>query len=312
MVSESPAQLDEQISEMTRAWAEAPLPVVQLEVERGSSGLVVKGTVLTFGQVRQVRRAAEAHGAAVDVAVVADPDLGLEQAWLEIDGPGALEIWRDPVDIGLDHARQTEYLPADGPLRLLGQTGTARLVQGPDLTLGWIKEAGVTEVDAEAARRKWNGYLRSKEGRSVPPDPTLQTFGGNSIETLEALVDAARAQLGAPYRWGGTTPAGFDCSGLIQRVFSTAAGVILPKHTGDQRHAGVRVPAGKAHAGDLLFATPRTQRVGHVMLVTAPDTVLHACRTELRVIEESLEANALRYQHQGYRRPVQLLPGEVG
>jgi hypothetical protein len=40
------------------------------------------------------------------------------------------------------------------------------------------------------------------------------------------------------------------------------------------------------------------------LLVTGPGMVLHACRSELAVIEESLAANAERYQHQGYRRPV--------
>jgi cell wall-associated NlpC family hydrolase len=130
------------------------------------------------------------------------------------------------------------------------------------------------------------------------------------------LLEAARSHLGVPYRWGGTTDRGFDCSGLVQRVFAAATGVLLPKHTGDQRRVGARVarvarPTNAdanevvdVHPGDLLFATPRSQRVGHVMLLSSADTVLHACRTEMKVIEEPLSANARRYQHQGFRRPV--------
>jgi cell wall-associated NlpC family hydrolase len=304
LLTGSPAGLEEGIAEVVRASASAPLPLVQLAIDRSSAGPIVTGTVLTFSQARQVRRLAEAHGAAIDVAVLADPAQGLEAEWLEITTDGALEVWRDPADMGQDHSRQTEYLPSDGPLRVLGQTDAARLVQGPDLTVGWIGEGGTTEVGPEAARRHWDDHRRSAEGRAVLPDPTSITFGGSGTE----LLAAARAKLGVPYRWGGTTDGGFDCSGLIQRVFRTATGVVLPKHTGDQRRAGPRVTSGDAHPGDLLFATPKTQRVGHVMLVTAPGTVLHACRTEHRVIEEPLEANALRYQHQGYRRPVQLSP----
>ena len=82
--------------------------------------------------------------------------------------------------------------------------------------------------------------------------------------------------------------------------------MLLPKHTGDQRHVGARLTAGEPRAGDLLFATPIGEKVGHVMMLTSPATVLHACRTEESVIEESLDDNAKRYQHQGYRRPVQL------
>jgi murein DD-endopeptidase len=103
-----------------------------------------------------------------------------------------------------------------------------------------------------------------------------------------------------PYRWGGTTGAGFDCSGLVQRVLHTATGVLLPKHTSDQRRTGVRVEPGQVRVGDLLFATPRGQKVGHVLLVSGLETVLHACRSELAVIEEPLAVNA----DQGYRRPV--------
>ena len=44
------------------------------------------------------------------------------------------------------------------------------------------------------------------------------------------------------------------------------------------------------------------------MVLSTPDTVLHACRTEMKVIEEPISANALRYRHQGYRRPVELVP----
>jgi hypothetical protein len=307
MVSGSPASLEEGIAELVRAAAAAPLPVVQLDVDRGSGAPVVTGRVLTFGQARQVRRLAEAHSASLDLSVVADPAEGLEEGWLEIAADGVLELWRDPAEMGQDHARQTEYLPSDGPLRLLGQVGAARLVQGPDLSSGWVGDGGLVATDATAARLDWAGRSRSREGVAVPAAlGSPADTGGDS--PLEAVLAAARAHLDVPYRWGGTTPLGFDCSGLVQRVFSDATGVLLPKHTGDQRHTGVRVTAAEAAAGDLLFATPRSQRVGHVLLVTSRDTVLHACRTEHMVIEESLAANAERYQHQGYRRPVQLAP----
>jgi cell wall-associated NlpC family hydrolase len=317
MVSGSPASLEEEIADLARASANAPLAVVELGVDHGAGEPIVKGKVLTFGQARQVRRIAEAHGAAVDVAVIADPQLGLEEGWVEIAGPGVLEVWRDPAEMGHDHARQTEYLPSDGPLRLLGRTAAAQLVQGPDLSVGWVGEAGLAATDADAARRDWAERPRSQEEVAVPPSLAFasRTSGDHSTSgdmVVDAVLSAGRAQLGVPYRWGGTTPRGFDCSGLVQRILAGATGVLLPKHTGDQRHAGVRVTAAEADAGDLLFATPRSQRVGHVMLLTSPSTVLHACRTEQRVIEESLEANALRYQHQGYRRAVQLHPKRPG
>jgi cell wall-associated NlpC family hydrolase len=312
MTSETGARLEEGIAEIVRAASSQPLPGVQLSVVQRDDRVAVTGTVVTAGQAQAVSRLADAHGADVEVAVLADPAQGLEQGWLAITGEGlsggVLEVWREPALMGRDHARQTEYLAADGPLRLLGRSGAAQLVQGPDLTLGWIGEAGVAETGSDAARLRWDGVRRSEQGSAVLPDPSMLTFGGGAMDALAAVIGASRAHLGVPYRWGGTTAAGFDCSGFLQRVFASETGVLLPKHTGDQRRAGIRVSASSARAGDLLFAAPKSRRVGHVMLVTSPDTVIHACQTESRVIEEPLQVNAERYQHQGYRRPVLLLP----
>ena len=312
MTSETGARLEDEITELMRSAASQPLPLVRLSVVQRPGGELVTGTVVTAKQAQEVGRLAQAHAADVEVAVLADPSQRLELGWLDITGEGlaegVLEVWREPELMGHDSSRQTEYLPADGPLRVLGRSGAAQLVQGPDLTVGWIAQAGVAETDAAAASRRWDRVCRTEVATAVLPDPSMLTFGGGAMDMLTAVIGSARVHLGVPYRWGGTTAAGFDCSGFLQRVVASETGVLLPKHTGDQRHAGIRVAAPSARAGDLLFARPKARRVGHVMLVTSPDTVIHACQTESRVIEEPLNVNAERYQHQGYRRPVLLLP----
>jgi hypothetical protein len=304
MVSGAEAGLEEKLAELVRGSASAPLPVVRLRVQAGVDRPVVTGRVLTPGQARQVRRLAAEHGATVDIDVLADPDRQLEEGWLEIAGEGRIEVWREPGRQGEDHARQTEYLPGDGPLRQLGSRPDGLLIQGADLTVGWAAAEGLVASDAEAGRRIWIAYRRAMEGEAVVPN--IDTGNRSGAEPVDRLLHALRDELGVTYRWGGTTHRGFDCSGLVQRVFSQATGVLLPKHTGDQRHVGVRIGAAEAQPGDLLFAAPRQQRVGHVMVLSAPDTVIHACRTEMKVIEEPISANAERYRHQGYRRPVRL------
>ena len=58
--------------------------------------------------------------------------------------------------------------------------------------------------------------------------------------------------LGVPYVWGGTTPAGFDCSGFVQYVYSHF-GVNLGRTTYTQQYAGTKINMADAQAGDLYF-----------------------------------------------------------
>jgi cell wall-associated NlpC family hydrolase len=341
--AETMARLDalrDALDTLAAAQAELPLAMFDVVVGAEEGEPALRGTVLTFRQRDAVARLAREHGARVEVAVIADPATGLEVGWADISPASreALEVWRDPGRAGDGAARQTEYLPGDGPLRVLSgplavaTTGDApaalvgnpeavpprgsdlALVQGPDLALGWAPTERLRAADASAARAAWAALPRAEPDAAVLPDPRLLPAlgaGGPGAPTTasaftDALLAAARAGVGAPYRWGGTTPDGYDCSGLVQRAFLAATGVLLPRHTAEQRRVGARITVAEVRAGDLLFASVRGRRVGHVMLMSGPDRVIHACRTEERVIEEDLAENALRYAHQGWRRPVLL------
>lgn len=66
------------------------------------------------------------------------------------------------------------------------------------------------------------------------------------------IVAIARSLSGSPYVHGGTTPAGFDCSGFTAYVFA-AAGISLPRTSGAQAASGVRISAAEAQPGDLVY-----------------------------------------------------------
>ena len=86
----------------------------------------------------------------------------------------------------------------------------------------------------------------------LPPEPVapLPPVTRNSREVI--LERALGEFSGAPYRSGGTTPAGVDCSGLIQALYQRA-GVHLPRTVADQYQAGAPVPREALRFGDVVF-----------------------------------------------------------
>lgn len=70
--------------------------------------------------------------------------------------------------------------------------------------------------------------------------------------TGEAVVAKAKEHLGTPYVWGGESPGGFDCSGLMQWTYGQF-GIDLPRVSSDQAKAGREVSAAQARPGDLVF-----------------------------------------------------------
>ncbi|MGZ4431535.1 MAG: C40 family peptidase [Gaiellales bacterium] len=106
----------------------------------------------------------------------------------------------------------------------------------------------------------------------------------------ERAVAVARRYAGVPYRWGGATPRGFDCSGLVQYVYGRL-GVELPRVTYDQFRAGRHVRRNQLQAGDLVFF----HRVGHVGIWIGHGWFIQALRTGTLVHTSQLSGWYVRH-----------------
>ncbi len=94
-------------------------------------------------------------------------------------------------------------------------------------------------------------------------------------EKLQIVLDEAFSHLGVPYVWGGTTPSGFDCSGLVQYVYAKA-GVSLPRVAQEQYKVGVQVSFEDLEPGDLIY---RSYPSYHIGIYIGNGQYIHAPRT---------------------------------
>jgi cell wall-associated NlpC family hydrolase len=98
-------------------------------------------------------------------------------------------------------------------------------------------------------------------------------------------VSLARTQLGVPYRYGGASPAGFDCSGLVMWVYGRL-GLSLPHNAAALYGVGRPVPRSRLRPGDLLFFSG----LGHVGMYIGRGRMIHSPQSGQSVEIQSLSA----------------------
>ncbi len=129
------------------------------------------------------------------------------------------------------------------------------------------------QVALPAGEKGWI-YHDLLEIGEVPSGTGL--FGNNnSFSFIDNVVAAAQGFLGAPYRWGGRSPQGFDCSGLIYTVFAMN-GIVLPRDTWPQYSSTQIVPKETMTRGDLVFFTTYRPGPSHVGLYLGRGRFIHA------------------------------------
>jgi peptidoglycan DL-endopeptidase LytE len=121
--------------------------------------------------------------------------------------------------------------------------------------------------------------------------------------------ETALALLGTPYVYGGTTPRGLDCSGLILQVFASEH-LPLPRTSAAQAQVGQAVERGQWQPGDLLFFDTEGQgRVTHVGLYLGDGAFIHANSYEGEVTISALSEKYYASRYLWARRVLGPLAG---
>ena len=121
-------------------------------------------------------------------------------------------------------------------------------------------EAPAPVATTNAASRD---YTRADLGTSAASSAAVNPAGSD-------IVSIAMSLTGIPYVYGGSTPAGFDCSGFTQYVYARA-GISIPRTSGAQGAAGTFVSASEARPGDLVW-----HAYGHVGIYAGNGMVIEA------------------------------------
>jgi cell wall-associated NlpC family hydrolase len=168
---------------------------------------------------------------------------------------------------------------------LKSETAQLRSAQAQQLAAKQRVEAGLNGLEARKARigadiqhlidqqqaradAAARAAASSGSGGSVNlPIPPSSTLGGQAAAI-------AMQYLGTPYVWGGSSPGGFDCSGLTMYVWAQL-GVSLPHNAAAQYNYGTPVPSNALEPGDLVFF----DGLGHVGIYVGNGAFIHAPHT---------------------------------
>jgi cell wall-associated NlpC family hydrolase len=122
-------------------------------------------------------------------------------------------------------------------------------------------------------------------------------------ERARDVVRHALGYVGTPYRYGGdSAETGFDCSGLVWRVYRQATGIALPRDTYGISRTGIAVPPRELQPGDLVFFNTMRRPYSHVGIYLGGDRFVHAPSSGRTVSVARLSNRYWRQRFDGGRR----------
>jgi cell wall-associated NlpC family hydrolase len=114
--------------------------------------------------------------------------------------------------------------------------------------------AGVRKASGRKATTRRDSIRQGSTSAAAPSRDhgAVPSLGASLPVRGSAVLALADRYVGVPYRWGGTSPSGFDCSGYVKYVYSHL-GVMLPRTAEEQLRSATPIPRSQARPGDVVF-----------------------------------------------------------
>lgn len=243
--------------------------------------------------------------------------LRTEGEWLRVQGPDGYVGWvhhrslvRDaPADRAAFLARLATGAPEPGAWIVTGRGVLAREGPAPhDAPVAELVQGGRVHPAADPELRLESVRVRLPDGLAGWIPATAAIPAGRLEERFtragRAILDHAAQFLGSPYLWGGASERGFDCSGLVQRIYGLH-GVRLPRDSDQQAAVGEALEPTAAwagvKAGDLVYFSENGDRATHVGILAEGGRVLHCSTTRHGVAWDELAEGAAGRTEYGAR-----------
>lgn len=231
---------------------------------------------------------------------------GMYGSWYEIKVNGEYGyMYKTGISLGTSNSVPAPKQTMDAAGYVNGDS--VRLRRGPSTeyaTLGYYDRG--TKVTITGKTGGWyavtingtKGYM-SADYIKLKSD---KTDGGSGTELGRQIVATAKQYLGVPYVYGGASPKGFDCSGLVYYVYGQY-GYKLQRGAGSQyRTDGTPVDKSDLQPGDLVFFSDNVDPIGHVGMYIGNGQFIHASTGKGQVIITDLDSYYYAEHYTGARR----------